>query len=556
MLSNFSSIFPVKMLPVCSTIANRYPNSQVCLYGNTSKIMENDVISTLSNKVHLPFNTQTHTHLGSRLPNPFNLQNTFIADTLKPDLYSEYLQKAGEKEDVFAGLNESLSALVCNTDTAITNTFNTVNSSLQLASKSVNDVIDGSLDKLKLSFSSGVSGLSSNSKGVTSKAGVIAVDGLRYAIVTVEAVLAQGAMLVGYAYAYVKDMLPAEVQDVLNGLEDVLRPVGMAFQQAYVVLEGFETNLGIDPSDPIVPFVLLLVTSTTLWASYWILTYAGYAGDLSPNLTLELLNGKENVALIDVRPEDFRERDGIPDLRRTARFRYASVSFPEVNGDVKKLLKSGKDLDDALLAAVIRNLKVVQEGSKVIIMDADGSRSKGIARALKKVGIKGPYLLQGGFRSWVQEGLRVKEPKPETTLTILSEEAEAILEDVTPLQVIGYGVGFLAAAYALLEWETTLQLIAIFGIGQTIYKRVASYEDSNDLNRDVRQLLVPVKIGGQAISWAAGKLETNRNGLPTSPSSVNVQNRVLQAAAKHESQPPEPDTEEPVNQSSPDLSEA
>jgi hypothetical protein len=29
--------------------------------------------------------------------------------------------------------------------------------------------------------------------------------------------------------------------------------------------------------------------------------------------------------------------------------------------------------------------------------------------------------MQGGYRSWVQEGLRVKEPKPETTLTILNE---------------------------------------------------------------------------------------------------------------------------------------
>lgn len=29
--------------------------------------------------------------------------------------------------------------------------------------------------------------------------------------------------------------------------------------------------------------------------------------------------------------------------------------------------------------------------------------------------------MQGGFRSWVKEGLRVKEPKPETTLTILNE---------------------------------------------------------------------------------------------------------------------------------------
>lgn len=257
---------------------------------------------------------------------------------------------------------------------------------------------------------------------------------------------------------------------------------------------------------------------------------------------------------------DFRERDGIPDLRRTARFRYASVAFPEVDNNVKKLLKSGKDLDDALVAAVIRNLKVVQGGSKVIVMDADGTRSKGIARSLKKLGIKRPYLVQGGYRSWVQEGLRVKEPKPETTFTILNEEAEAILEGITPVQIIGYGVGFLAAAYALLEWETTLQLIAIFGLGQTIYQRVASYEDSKDFNRDVRQLLVPVKMGGQAFSWAAGKLETNRNGLPTSPSSVNVQNRVLQAAAKHESQPPENDESQDssttsVNQN-PDLSEA
>lgn len=29
--------------------------------------------------------------------------------------------------------------------------------------------------------------------------------------------------------------------------------------------------------------------------------------------------------------------------------------------------------------------------------------------------------MQGGFRAWVKEGLRVKEPKPETTLIILNE---------------------------------------------------------------------------------------------------------------------------------------
>lgn len=54
-------------------------------------------------------------------------------------------------------------------------------------------------------------------------------------------------------------------------------------------------------------------------------------------------------------------------------------------------------------------------------------------------------------------------------------------------------------------------------------------------------LLTPIRIGAQVISWAAGKVETNRIGLPTSPSSLDVQNRVLQAAAKHESQPSDGD---------------
>nr|KAJ0199447.1 hypothetical protein LSAT_V11C600323550 [Lactuca sativa] len=553
------------MLPVCSTIANCFSNSQVCLYGGcrhfslsrkafTVKcIIENDA------KVHVQGLQQLNSlrfadqFIGKdrSLPRAFNLRNTVIATnipddpasaSMKPDIYSEYLSKT-DSEDVFAGINESLSALVCNTDTAISNTLKTITSSVEAASKGVNGAIDGSVNNLKLSVSSALSGLSNNSKGVSSKAGGIAVDGLRTVIVTVEELVSEGAMFLVYAYASAKDMLPPELQNVLNSSEDkaygVLKPIGTTFQQVYVSIEGFERIIGIDPSDPIVPFVLLLGTSTTLWASYWILTYAGYAGDLSPKLAFELLKGKESVALIDVRPEardlwlkyyiihvkDFRERDGIPDLRRTARFRYASVEYPEVDTGVKKLLKSGKDLDDALVAAVIRNLKVVQR----------------------------PYLVQGGFRSWVQEGLRVKDPKPETTLTILNEEAEAILEGITPFQVIGYGMGFLATAFALLEWEKTLQFIAVAGIGQTIYRRIASYEDSNDFKRDVGQLVVPVKLGGQAISWAAAKLESNRNGLPTSPSSVNVQNRVLQAAAKHESQPPEQPQDSTPN---PDLSEA
>lgn len=94
----------------------------------------------------------------------------------------------------------------------------------------------------------------------------------------------------------------------------------------------------------------------------------------------------------------------------------------------------------------------MQNVSKVIVMDASGGRSKAIARSLKKFGVKvrtndlitnnfhllcvcdysmlnlcgqNPYVLQGGFKSWVSKGLRVKEPKPETALTVLNEVFQA-----------------------------------------------------------------------------------------------------------------------------------
>ncbi|KAG6736899.1 hypothetical protein POTOM_060169 [Populus tomentosa] len=111
------------------------------------------------------------------------------------------------------------------------------------------------------------------------------------------------------------------------------------------------------------------------------------------------------------------------------------------------------------------------------------------------------------------------------------QEAEAILEDIrpSPVPTLGYGVDFAAASYALLD--------------------------------PLMCFLSPVRLGVQAFSWAAGKLENNRIGLPTSPLSSDVQNWV-QAAAKYESLPsetevpnPSPESVTPLNEKV-DLSEA
>ncbi|XP_010258449.1 PREDICTED: uncharacterized protein LOC104598222 isoform X1 [Nelumbo nucifera] len=453
-------------------------------------------------------------------------------------------------EDILSGFNASIDASVNKGELALKNTLDAIQSFLTDTAKTATGAVDNainnvvsSVDQTGESATNRLMVFSGDLKETTTRVGVVAIDILRQTIVTVDDYLTRGADFVVYSYGVAKDLLPPEVLDVLNLSEEkaavVLRPAGTAFKQVYVAIEGLERNLGLDPSDPILPFFLFLGTSATLGVSYWLFNYGGYSGDLSPKLTLELLTGEENAVLIDVRPEDLRERDGVPDLRRRARFRYASVTLPEIGGSERKLVKSGKELDDAIVAAVIRNLKIVRDRSKVLIMDYDGTRSKGIARSLRKFGVKRTYLVQGGFRSWVRSDLRIKELKPETTLTILNEEAEAILEDIkpSPLEIFGYGVGFVAALYALLEWEKTLQLIGVVGLGQTIYRRFSSYEDSEDFKEDVRLLLAPVRLGVQAFSWATGKLEPNRIGLPTSPSSSAVQDRVLQAAAKHESQP-------------------
>ncbi|XP_026660060.2 calcium sensing receptor, chloroplastic-like isoform X3 [Phoenix dactylifera] len=391
--------------------------------------------------------------------------------------------------------------------------------------------------------SSELTGYSSALKENVYRTGTLAVDILRRTIITSEDTLANAATFVVYSYASAKSLLPPDVRDVLELSEEkavqILSPVGAAFQKVYIIVEGFEKNIGLDLNDPIVPFILLLGTSATIGISYWLLKYGGYSGDLAPEITLEMLKKEENVVLIDVRPEDLRERDGVPDLRRTARAKYASVTLPEIDGSIKKLLKAGRGIDDALTAVVICNLKIVKDQSKVIIMDANGGRSKAIARSLRTLGVKKPYMVQGGFQSWMKKGLRIKELKSETPLTVLNEEAEAILEDIKPTStlVVGYGLGISVAIYALLEWEKTLQIIGLIGLGQSLYRRVASYKDSEDLKQDARLLLSPVRLGAQAFSWAARKLEPNKIGLPTSPSSTAVHDRVLQAAAKHESHP-------------------
>ncbi|XP_054806984.1 calcium sensing receptor, chloroplastic isoform X2 [Prosopis cineraria] len=366
--------------------------------------------------------------------------------------------------DMFSGISKSFDASISEGENAFQSSLDTATSLMRSVidnvTKSVDNAFGGALSSVNQTgelANKKLARFSSDISGITSKAPAFAIDVFRSTIIAVESSLVSVASHVVYLYGSAKELLPVGIRDAVNVYESkasqILRPIGSASREIFTTVYSLEKSLGLDPNDPIVPFVVVVGSSAAIWAVYRLWAYGGYSGDLSPKSALDLLSGNENASLIDIRNEDLREKDGIPDLRRAARFRYASITPLEVDSSVRKLFKSERDLNDSMIAVVIRNLKIVKDSSKVIVLDFDGGRSKGVARSLRKIGVKNPYLVQGGFQSWVKQGLRVKELKPETTLTLLNEEAEAILEDLrpSPLQILGYGMAVIAGLYALLD---------------------------------------------------------------------------------------------------------
>lgn len=495
-------------------------------------------------------------------------------DSMEPDSSVDALSQASQSiadgisevktalVNAFMKVQESIQSSVDGAIMAVKSTYENINGSIVNSIKGASGSDENSTTVLEPMANKTVMSQGSLFNTLTSpfQMGTPVNNALKGVVTTVEDItgkaLGGAGQLVANGYTSTKEFLPVDVRLYLDGTEkkvaEVSGPIQSVFQQIYTIILDAEKAVGIDPENPIIPVIVVIGGSISLGVLYWQLRYGGYSGDVEPASALDLLGKEGNIVLVDIRPEDLRESEGIPDLRRQARFKVASVEAFKVQGSLQRILKNAADAEASITAAVIKNLKNVQCNTKVIVMDADGSQSKSIARALKKAGIKMPYRIGGGFRAWEADGLRVKQMGPETPLTIIKEETQAILDAVkpTPGGIAAATLGVFAGVYALIEWEKTLQLLGLVCIGQVLYTRLNSYNSVDDAKDDLKVLLRPFALATGGIVWVAGQLEPSKLQLATSPSTSAVQDRVLQAAAKHGPLPSEFDQEEQESQPS------
>lgn len=177
--------------------------------------------------------------------------------------------------DVVSKLSESAANTFNRGENILNNLSDSVTSSLSTTLAKTNQAVDNSVNEI-ISFikksggsaDSQLAGLSSELKEASGRVGHFALDVLRGTIIVVEDSLVHGGRIAGYAYSSVKEFLPPEFHEAVSlseeGVEKVLNPAGTAFQQVYMAVEGFEESLGLDPKDPLVPFVLFLALSGTL----------------------------------------------------------------------------------------------------------------------------------------------------------------------------------------------------------------------------------------------------------------------------------------------------
>uniref|UniRef100_A0A6T8TBB3 Rhodanese domain-containing protein n=1 Tax=Chlamydomonas leiostraca TaxID=1034604 RepID=A0A6T8TBB3_9CHLO len=225
--------------------------------------------------------------------------------------------------------------------------------------------------------------------------------------------------------------------------------------------------------------------------------YGGYAGELAPQAVSELLAGEEPALLLDVRPEAARKADGLPELKLGARFKAVALPVSVAAAQVQRAtpapvmrgVRSRDELTLQVYAAFVANLRQVATPlTKVVVMDREDSEAaRAVARALRAEGLFSAYVAADGYKGWVGAGLPVTKERgveyDASAADLISDNIEVVAKQAgalatrlkDPQVAVPVASTTAVGAVALYNYHVTLQLIALAGMGITLYTEIDKY---------------------------------------------------------------------------------
>jgi len=226
--------------------------------------------------------------------------------------------------------------------------------------------------------------------------------------------------------------------------------------------------------------------------------YGGYAGDLSPDETLSLLQREDRAKLVDLRSLASRQAAGVPDLRRGARGKGLVAGIEPLAPAIASAVRDARAMEVTRLALRVRGATAAR--TRVIFMDGGNGDAVAAARALTQLGGRRAFTLRGGFPAYETSQLGVR-PRPDYALPPLNAVTEDLVDAAQeainttgavasetlsdPVRVTALAAGALAAGLAVANWELVLEELGVLGIMSSVASRLLSYDSLDELLDDV-----------------------------------------------------------------------
>ncbi|CAL8468025.1 g7564 [Coccomyxa elongata] len=351
--------------------------------------------------------------------------------------------------------------------------------SMSEAASTLQDAASGAASSLQEAASSALSSVNQATSGAVDSALSVYKDlaeGVGEVTSSVQDSLAASTSAAASAAEAATSSLPEPVRSALSTVGE---PLGNALAQVAANPPLLAATLGAAVGVP-----------TIAW---WRGRFGGYAGLLQPSAALEVLQS-EDAILVDMRSEDERVRDGVVGLPG-ALGKGAAVPLPYIGGDLARSVRDSNQLSYNIAAAVLSGLSQVSYRTKLLVLDGRGSRNAiQLARTLRSVGLSRAYVVEGGYRQWLAEGLPAKQGVSDYSASpadVIGERV-ALLADTTtsslgkPGIVVATGAAAAVSYLALFKTLLLLRFLGVFGLLATASNRILSYNSPNDFLEDLQ----------------------------------------------------------------------